>query len=571
MRKIPGTVIFFCLVVEMFCALRGGAAESVEFVDVAAEVGIDFEHVNGASDRKYFPETMGGGAAFFDYDGDHDLDIYLVNGAALPGYQALRPPVNALYENLGRAFVEVGAVAGVDDAGYGMGCAAADYDNDADLDLYLSNYGANVLYRNEGSGKFTDVTAAAAVGDSSWSTSCAFLDYDNDGDLDLYVANYVHYELEYALRDLEPYLAGMQKAGSEVPRTYQHPRNFPGAEDRLWRNKGDGLFEDVTAAAGLADTLWNEGRGLGVVATDYDNDGDVDLYVANDAVRNFLYRNNADGTFAEIGALAGVAYGVDGQREAGMGVDAGDYDNDGYMDLVVTNFEQEPASLYRNNGRGFFPHVSYLTGVGLPSLKDLSFGTGFVDYDNDGYQDLFIASGHVLDNIAFFDKSTSYEQQNMLLRNQGPDRQGRYRFADVSNRSGAGMLLRRASRGTAFGDYDDDGDVDILVGNIGRRPNLLRNDGGNGHNWLQIKTIGRQSNRDGIGARILVRTGELFQVREVRAHYSYLSHSDLRVSFGLGDKQRAEVVEIRWPGGKVERINDVAANQVLVIAEGEKR
>jgi len=573
MRKVLAAVAFFWLgvVVEMFLAGRIGAAESVEFVDVAQEVGIGFKHVNGASGRKYFPETMGGGAAFFDYDGDQDLDIYLVNGAALPGYQTVRPPVNALYENGGGVFAEVGAAAGVDDAGYGMGCAAADYDNDADLDLYLTNYGANVLYRNEGSGTFTDVTASAAVGDTSWSTSCAFLDYDNDGDLDLYVANYVHYKLGYAARDLEPYLAGMPVAGAEVPRTYQHPRNFPGAEDRLWRNKGNGLFEDVTAASGLADTVWNEGRGLGVVATDYDNDGDVDLYVANDAVRNFFYRNNADGTFAEIGALVGVAYGVDGQREAGMGVDAGDYDNDGYMDLVVTNFEQEPASLYRNNGRGFFPHVSYLAGVGLPSLKDLSFGTGFVDYDNDGYQDLFIASGHVLDNIALFDQSTSYEQQNMLLRNQGPDQQGRYRFEDVSDRSGAGLLLKRASRGTAFGDYDDDGDVDILVGNIGRRPNLLRNDGGNGHNWLQIKTIGRQSNRDGIGARVSVRAGELFQVREVRAHYSYLSHSDLRVSFGLGDNQRAEVVEIRWPGGAVERINDVGSNQVLVIAEGEKR
>ena len=573
MRKVLEAVAFFWLgvVVELFFVGRIGAAEPVEFVDVAQEVGIGFKHVNGASGHKYFPETMGGGAAFFDYDGDQDLDIYLVNGAALPGYQAVRPPVNVLYKNEGGVFAEVGAAAGVDDAGYGMGCAAADYDNDADLDLYLTNYGANVLYRNEGSGIFTDVTASAAVGDTSWSTSCAFLDYDNDGDLDLYVANYVHYELEYAARDLEPYLAGMQKAGAEAPRTYQHPRNFPGAEDRLWCNKGNGLFEDVTAASGLADTVWNEGRGLGVVATDYDNDGDVDLYVANDAVRNFLYRNNADGTFAEIGALVGVAYGVDGQREAGMGVDAGDYDNDGYMDLVVTNFEQEPASLYRNNGRGFFPHVSYLAGVGLPSLKDLSFGTGFVDYDNDGYQDLFIASGHVLDNIALFDQSTSYEQQNMLLRNQGPDQQGRYRFEDVSDRSGAGLLLKRASRGTAFGDYDDDGDVDILVGNIGRRPNLLRNDGGNGHNWLQIKTIGRQSNRDGIGARVSVRAGELFQVREVRAHYSYLSHSDLRLNFGLGDNQRVEVVEIRWPGGAVERINDVGSNQVLVIAEGEKR
>lgn len=563
------TLLFLGVVVLASPIQAADPGSAICFVDVAQEVGIDFQHVNGASGRKYFPETMGSGVAFFDYDGDQDLDIYLVNGAAFPGYTSASVPLNALYQNEAGIFTEVGARAGVDDAGYGMGCAVADYDNDGNLDLYLTNYGANVLYHNQGAGRFADVTAQAVVGDTSWSTSAAFFDYDNDGDVDLYVANYVQYDLSQVDENLEPYLRGVQDTREEMPRTYQHPRNFPGAEDHLWRNDGEGLFVDVTRASGLVDTVWSEGRGLGVVATDYDDDGDVDLYVANDAVRNFLYRNDADGTFSEIGVLAGVAYGMDGQREAGMGVDAGDYNNDGHMDLVVTNFEQEPTSLYRNNGKGFFPHVSYSTGMGLISLKDLSFGTGFLDYDNDGYQDLFIASGHVLDNVALFDQSTSYEQQNMLLRNQGPDQQGRYHFEHVSDQVGQGMLLKRASRGTAFGDYDDDGDVDILVANCGQRPNLLRNDGGHVNNWLKIQTVGTGSNRDGIGARIVVRAGDISQVKEVRGSHSYLSHSDLRLNFGLGHRARADVVEISWPSGVVQRFQGVDANRVLVVTEAE--
>ena len=539
------------------------------FVDATLQAGIDFMHVNGASGRKYFPETMGPGVGFFDYDGDGDLDIYLVNGAALPGYEAARKPVNMLYRNNGDGrFSNVGAEVGVDDEGYGMGCAAADYDNDGDLDLYLTNFGANVLYRNEGEGRYAEIEAG--VDDPSWSAGSAFFDYDNDGDLDLYVANYVDYDLERMYDDLEPYLRTVEEGAQREVRSYPHPRNFPGAADVLYCNEGDGTFADVSAHAGLVDTIETEGRGLGAVAGDYDGDGDMDLYVANDAVRNFLYRNEGGGTFAEVGALAGVAYGQDGQKEAGMGVDAGDYNNDGRADLLVTNFEQEPAQLYEGRENGFFANASYATGVGLASLKPLGFGAAFVDCDNDGYQDMFIANGHVLDNIALFDRSTAYEQQNLLLRNLGPDGRGRYKFADATVEVGLGSMAPQASRGSAFGDYDDDGDVDILVANCAQPARLLQNEGGSGlHNWLTIRAVGTQSNRDGIGARIEIRAGDLIQVKEVRGQYSYLSQSDLRAHFGLGEHTWVDAIEIRWPGGKVESLGDLAVNQFLTIVEGE--
>ena len=550
----------------------GGAAQpalpAVEYVDVAGPVGVDFRHVTGASGRRYFPETMGSGVGFVDFDGDQDLDIYFVNGAAFPGSEGSSNPVNALFRNDGGRFVEAAREAGVDDPGHGMGCAFADYDNDGDADLYLTNYGANVMYRNEGDGRYRDVTEASAA-DTTWSTGSTFIDYDNDGDLDLYVANYVHYDLADAGKDLEAYLATSRSGPEEGIEAYPHPRNFPGAEDHLYRNEGDGRFRAVNRLAGLVDTSAAAGRGLGVVATDYDNDGWSDLYVANDAVPNFLYHNEGDGRFTEIGELAGVAYGQDGQQEAGMGVDAADYDNDGHVDLVVTNFENEPNSLYHNRGAGFFPHASFPAGVGLVSLRYLSFGIGFVDYDNDGYQDLFVANGHVLDNASAFYESGSYAQPNQLLRNQGPDDRGRFRFRDVSSRAGPALARARVSRGCAVGDYDNDGDTDIVVTNSGQRAALLRNEGGNSRHWLTISTRGGPSNRDGIGARIEVWAGGLYQVQEVRGSFSYLSQRDTRVSFGLGARTRVDSLRIRWPGGAVERLAGLRPDRFLTLVEGE--
>ena len=545
----------------------GSDAAGVRFVEVSAEAGIDFVHVNGASGRKYFPETMGGGVAFLDYDGDGRLDVYLVNGAPLPGYRAAPETGNRLYRNRGNGvFEKIGKAAGADDRGYGMGCAAADYDNDGNLDLLVTNYGANAIYRNRGEGGFAEATARASVGDTSWSTSAAFLDYDNDGDLDLYVANYVKYDLSYAARELAPYVAGSISVRNV--KTYPHPGNFSGAADVLYGNRGDGRFVDVTARSGLVDTAATGGRGLGVVASDFDGDGSIDLYVANDATRNFLYHNTGNGSFREIGALAGVAYGLDGQKEAGMGVDAGDYDNDGDMDIAVTNFQNEPNSLYQNSRQLRFYNASYASGAGLASLRPLGFGIGFFDFDNDGHQDLFAANGHVQDLAGVVDPYTSYAQRDLLLRNRGPDETGRYRYEDVSERAGDGLRLERVGRGCAFGDYDNDGDVDILVGNSGQRAALLRNNGGNAGNWLSISVLSAGSGRHSIGARILVRAGDLHQVKEVKGSCSYLSQSDMRVSFGLGHRTAADVVEIRWPGGGRQRLPGVEANRFLTVVEG---
>ncbi len=548
-------------------APSGSEPAGVQFIEVSAEAGIDFEHVNGANGRKYFPETMGGGVAFLDYDGDDHLDVYLVNGAPLPGFRATSETGNRLYRNGGDGkFEKISKAAGANDHGYGMGCAAADFDNDGHLDLLVTNYGANAIYRNQGDGRFADATPRASVGDTSWSTSAAFLDYDNDGDLDLYVANYVKYDLSFAARELAPYVAGSISVRNL--KSYPHPSNFSGAADILYNNKGDGLFVDVTAQSGMVDTAETEGRGLGVVASDFDGDGSIDLYVANDATRNFLYHNTGTGSFREIGALAGVAYGLDGQKEAGMGVDAGDYDNDGDMDIAVTNFQNEPYSLYQYRQQLRFSNVSYTSGAGLASLRPLGFGVGFFDFDNDGHQDLFAANGHVQDLADVVDPYTSYAQQDLLLRNRGPDESGRYRYEDVSDRAGAGLRLKRVGRGCAFGDYDNDGDVDILVGNSGQRVALLRNDGGNAGNWLSISVLTAVSRRHSIGARILVRAGDLQQVKAVKGSYSYLSQSDMRVSFGLGNRTVADVVEIRWPGGEMQRLNGVEVNQFLTVVEG---
>ena len=537
-----------------------GGEQGVQFVDVTAQANVGFRHVHGGSGRKYFVETMGAGCGFFDYDNDGDLDLYAVNGAALPGFAGDVTPTNRLYRNNGDGtFTDVTERAGVGDTGYGKGCVAGDIDNDGDLDLYVANYGPNLLYRNNGDGTFTDVTERAGVGDSHWGAGCAFLDYDNDGDLDLYAANYLDYSLDDPRIDLIPYIVDYQGAPVTDLKTYPHPHNFNGVPDRLYRNNGDGTFTDVADAAGVANA---EGKSLGVVVIDYDDDGDPDLYVANDMVGNFLYRNEGDGTFAEVGLISGVAYDENGQEEGGMGVDAGDYDNDGRMDLIVTNFQHETYTLYHNNGDGTFSDVSFASDTGRVTRPYLGWGVGFFDYDNDGYGDLFAANGHVQDNIERLDRSTSYPQRNLLFHNNGEGT-----FADASLKSGDGMRLVKASRGTAFGDYDNDGDVDLFVLNANERSDLLRNDGGNRNNHLTVRTVGTVSNRDGIGARVRVVSGRLRQVKEVRSGSSYLSQNDLRVHFGLGRRSTVDTLEIRWPSGVVQVLKDVPVNQFLTVTE----
>lgn len=525
------------------------SAGQVRFVDVTQEAGIDFVYVNGASGQKYMPEPMGSGAAFFDYDNDGDLDLYIVNGAPFPGYHCSEIPRNALYRNNGDGtFTDVTDEAGVGDAHYGMGVAVGDYDNDGDLDLYVTNFGPNVLYRNNGDGTFTDVTKEAGVGDDGWGTNAAFVDYDLDGDLDLYVANYI----EFDVRHNKVCLQGNVRA-------YCGPTAYPGQSGILYRNNGDGTFTDVTKEAGLCTT---EGRQLGAVWGDYDNDGDPDMFVANDKTPNFLFRNNGDGTFTEVGLEAGVAYSEDGAAESGMGADFGDYDNDGWLDIVMATYQWLPNRLYRNEGGEFFTDVTFLAHIGAESLPYLGMTVAFLDYDNDGWLDIFAANGHLDENVKEYDPMASYAQRNQLFHNNGDGT-----FTEVTEMVGPGFKIENVSHGAAFGDYDNDGDVDIFVSNSHGPCSLLRNDGGNGNHWLAIRTVGTKSNRDGIGAKIKLTSGDLVQVREVRSSYGYLGSSDLRVYFGLGRRKKVDRIEIRWPSGQVQVLEDVEVDQFLTVRE----
>ena len=521
----------------------GPAAAQVQFIDVAAAAGIDFKHENGAEGQKYPTETMGSGVVFFDFDGDGWLDLYFANYAAS----------GVLYGNRGDGtFADVTAGAGVAGQGWGLGGAAADYDGDGDLDLYVTRYGPNTLYSNDGDGTSTDVTAAAGVGEAAgldfpgWSTGAAFADYDGDGDLDLYVANYAQFKAE----TFEP----CRRQGIEV---YCGPEAFEPQPDVFYRNEGGGTFADVSDAVGL---LPGAAKELGSFFIDYDQDGDLDLYVAGDRTPNLLYRNEG-GRFKEVGALAGVAYNDAGKALAGMGVDVGDYDNDGLFDFFVTNYQWETNSLYRNLGNGFFADITFQSGLGVPSLTYLAWGTIFFDYDNDGHRDIFVANGHLDDNIHLFD-AVEYAQRNQVFRNQG---QGR--FVDTSDQVGPGLALKQVSRGAAVGDCDNDGDLDVVVANNGQPAVLLRNDGGNRQHWLSLRLFDRNRRPGGVGAQVRVTAGDLVQMDVVRTGSSYMCQNALRPFFGLGNEERADQVEIRWPSGRVQQVVDVAANQILTVYE----
>ncbi len=513
-----------------------GHAE-VQFVEVASEAGIAFRHHNGANGQKYPMETMGSGTAFFDYNGDGRLDLYFVNSAG-PG---------ALYRNAGAGpFVDATDHAGVAHSGYGLGCAAADYDSDGDLDLYITAYGPNILYRNEGTSQFADVTDQAGVAgpalvNPTMSTGAAFADYDLDGDLDFFVANYAKFRPEIH----QPCL----RSGIAV---YCGPEAFEPQRDVFYRNDGDAPFADVTGQVGL---LPDAAKELGAFFIDYDSDGDLDLYAAGDRTPNLLYRNDT-GRFTEVGALAGVAYNDAGKPLAGMGVDVGDYDSDGRFDFFVTNYQWETNSLYRNLGNGFFADATFQAGLGVPSLQFLAWGTLFIDYDNDGDRDLFVANGHLDDNIHLFDAVT-YAQQNQLFRNDG---QGR--FADVSNQVGPGLLLQQVSRGAAMGDYDDDGDLDIAVANNNQPPALLRNDGGNTQRYLSLRLVGNS-----VGAEVRVAAADWVRWDVVRTGSSYMCQSAMRPFFGLANRTRVDTVEIHWPSGTVQRLQHIAADQILTVHE----
>ena len=548
-QNSPINILIFLLTVV---ALSANADTGIQFVDVTQEAGIHWKHTDGRSGEKYFMETLGSGAAFFDYDADGDPDLYFVNGAPLPGYVAQETPTNCLYRNNGDGtFTDVTENAGVGDTGYGHGCAVGDYNNDGQLDLYVTNYGTNRLYRNNGDGTFTDVAEVAGVTESRWSSSCAFADYDRDGNLDLYVVNYIVFDI-----DENPW-CGLKEKGI---RAYCEPDNFPAQSDTLFRNNGDGTFTDVTKSAGIYNTT---GKGLGVVWGDYNNDGAPDIYVANDSTENFFYHNNGDGTFEEVGFMIGVALSEDGAAENGMGTAFGDWNNDGWLDLTVTNYAQQTNTLYHNDTDGFFTDATATTKTAQLTYPYLGWATAFIDYDNDGYQDLFVANGHLHENLAELGQQGTYGQRNLLFRNNYNDT-----FTEVSETLGPGMKLEDVSRGATFADYDADGDIDIVVTNSNTAPRLLRNDGGNRKNWLQLRLHATKGATDAIGARVKIKTGELTQTREVRSGDGYLSQRDLTLHFGVADYQQIDNIEIQWQSGVKQLIKSVPANQVLSLEEG---
>jgi hypothetical protein len=526
------------------------SATSAIFEDVTVKSGIAFVHASGATPDKHMVETFGSGVAWIDFDNDGFIDLYFVNGA--PGAS------NALYRNDGNgSFTDVTRQSGAAANGaraYKTGVAVGDYDNDGRLDLHVTALGPNILYRNTGNGTFADVTSAAGVagGAGDWSTSSGFLDYDRDGDLDLYVANYLD-----SRADDNPW-CGLRKPGY---RMYCNPTIFDGVADRLFRNNGDGTFTDVSSQAGIANPA---GKGLGVVFCDFDRDGDTDIYVANDLVRNFLYRNNGDGTFLDVAYGAGVGFDVNGKPQAGMGVDCGDVDGNGYPELFVTNFSEELNTLYENRGDGTFEDASRKAGLGSGFLP-LGFGTKMYDVDNDGDLDLHVTNGHVIDNVALYQPGLSYEQKDLLYENAGGQ------FTDRSAEGGPALQSPRVGRGLAVGDFDNDGNLDVVISSLGRRAVLLKNQGLRKGNWIQIRAQGTASNAFGLGATVRAHAAGKPQVREITNVASYLSSNDTRLHLGLGDAKRVQQLEILWPSGRRQVLKDVAANQILVVKEPETR
>ena len=549
------TLLLFCVAfAALYSPVSPGdtlrADPNVPFSDRTRAMGIDFLHQNGASAQKHLVETMGSGCALLDYDGDGRLDVLLINGGRTPDSPPFEPRPHALYRNLGGGRLEeVTPDAGLEPtADYGMGVAVGDYDNDGDPDLYLTYFGPNRLYRNNGDGTFSDVTGRAGVAGAEWSTSAAFFDYDRDGAADLYVVNYLDATFE---RNPPCEMKGV--------RAYCHPRHYAGVADRLYRNLGGGRFRDVSRSSGI---LNPEGKGLGVVAADFDQDGWVDLYVANDSVRNLLFRNNRDGTFADVTLLSGTGYNSQAQPEAGMGVDAADYDGDRLLDIVVTNYDLETNALYRYQGSWLFGDERWRSGLARKDRFLLGFGAAFLDFDNDGDRDLLVVNGHVVDNIERIQPDLSHPQPDQLFENRG----GRFLEHEPFYRWSARQP--RVGRGMALGDIDNDGDIDVLISNCGDEPALLLNRVGARRNWIQLRLTGTDSSRDAVGTRLTLTTAAGSQTDQVTGGGSYLSAGDPRAHFGLGEVDRVEEIRIRWPSGKEEVLTDIPANRILRVTEG---
>jgi hypothetical protein len=532
------------------------SATAGKFLDVTQRLGINFQHQASHTSKKYLPETMGPGVALFDYDNDGRLDIFLVNGASLcdPTPKGTIPQKtgpkywNRLYhQKTDGTFEDVTEKAGLQGTGYGMGVAVGDYDNDGYEDLYVTAYGGNKLYHNNGDGTFSDVTAKAGVGGSGWSTSAAWVDLDGDGYLDLVVLRYLEW-------DFDDIWCGEHKDGY---RAYCHPDYFKPARPLVYHNNGDGTFTEEAEKLGLAKAA----KGLGVALADYDRDGHIDLFFANDSMAEFLYHNKGNGTFDEVGLVSEVAVDIDGRTYAGMGVDFDDYNNDGWPDIVVTDLANQRYALYQNNGDGTFTYMSARSGLGTISLAHSGWGVRLFDFDNDGWKDLLIAQGHDLDTIEKTNPNLHYREPMLLARNTGE------RFVDVSETAGEVFKKLWVARGMAIGDLDNDGRLDAVVTTNDGPAYVLHNETTSGNHWLLLKLVGHKSNRDAIGASVKLITPSGEQFATVTTAGSYLSSSDKRVHFGLGKEQTVESVEIRWPSGIVQTVRNIPADQILQVDE----
>ncbi|MFO1498559.1 MAG: CRTAC1 family protein [Verrucomicrobiota bacterium] len=529
----------------------GDNAASILLRDVTGKTGINFVHTDGSSGRRYIVESVASGLALFDYNNDGRTDLLFLNGRPLPGCAPGSSARHALYRNEGQwRFTDVTVEAGLDGGGYGLGVCVGDYNNDGYADIYLSQFGPKTLYRNNGDGTFTDVTAAAGVadGDQVGAGAC-FLDIDGDGDLDLFVANYCAFTVEkHQTRFVNGHPA------------YVGPMMYGPLRATLFRNNGNGTFTDISRESGIGAHV---GTGMGVVAADYDGDGDTDIIVGNDAMANFVWKNDGKGHFAEVGLLSGLAYDRNGIGLGTMGVECGDYDNDGRLDFFMTSYMKQWAILYRNLGGGFFEDVTHITGAGSGTYNQVTWGAGLVDFDNDGDADIFIACGHLQDNVELWDDTTSYQARNILLENNGHGH-----FRDISAQAGDGLAIRKSSRGAAFDDLDNDGRTDVVVLNARSGPTILRNESLGANHWLNVRLRGTRTNRDGIGASVKVIAGDLTRIDEVHSGRGYQSSYGRQLHFGLGSRKDVDRIEVHWIGGGTNVVEHAKADQLLTITEG---
>ncbi len=551
-QPVPRTIFLICILNLSMCIQEPPPADALpEFVEITKAAGIDFVHNTGAFGKKYLPETMGSGCAFIDYNNDGWSDIVLLTCKDWTGYPTGKRQTMALYRNNhDGTFADVTKSAGLAVELYGIGVAAADYDNDGDDDLYVSCLEADRLFQNQGDATFVDVTKQAGIHNPSFGTSCAWFDYDKDGNLDLYVANYVEWTIE---TDIFCTLDGTNKA-------YCTPESYHGQSSRLFRNRGDGTFVDVSRISRIEDRT---SKSLGVCIFDYNSDGLLDIFEANDTQPNKLYHNNGDGTFIETGLNVGIAYSENGVATGAMGIDAGDYDGSGRESLVIGNFSNEMMNLYHNEGEIFIDDAP-IANIGNASLLTLTFGCFFFDFDLDGRLDIFAANGHVENEINAVQSEVTYAQVPHLFRNSGYGK-----FQDVVLKIGTDLAKPIVGRGAAYGDIDNDGDWDILITTSNGLAHLYRNDAGNQNRWIKLKLIGSKSNRNGIGARVTITSKSGTQTRTLKSGSSYCSQSELSLIFGIGQTPRIDMIEVNWPSGVVDRLVNVNSNQLLVVDEGE--